>query len=203
MSILRLGRVRALLVPVKSFRNAKLRLAPVLSASERAELARSLAAGVLAAAGGLERHVVCDDEEVAEWARSLGARVIWTPGLGLSGAVETGVARLAGEGVTLAVVAHADLPNAGALDTLGREGRVTLVPDLRSDGTNVAVVPAAAGFRFSYGPGSFDRHRAEARRLDLACDVVHDDRLAADVDLPADLAHVTSARLALIRAAAP
>ncbi|HXY43207.1 MAG TPA: hypothetical protein VEH29_03380, partial [Acidimicrobiales bacterium] len=83
--------MRALLVPVKSFRCAKLRLAPVLNAAERAELARSLAAGVLAAAGGLARHVVCDDEEVAAWARSHGARVIWTPGLGLSGAVEAGV----------------------------------------------------------------------------------------------------------------
>ncbi len=197
----RLAGVRALLVPVKSFRTAKLRLAPVLNATERAELARSLAACVLAAAGSLERHVVCDDEEVAAWARSLGARVIWTPGLGLSGAVEAGVTTLAGEGVTLVVVAHADLPNAGALDTLGEPGRVTLVPDLRADGTNVAVVPASAGFRFSYGPGSFDRHRAEAARLALPCDVVHDVRLAADVDLPADLAHLASAQLALIRAA--
>ncbi|MGC9963112.1 MAG: 2-phospho-L-lactate guanylyltransferase, partial [Acidimicrobiales bacterium] len=66
--------MRALLVPVKSFRTAKLRLAPVLNASERAELARSLAAGVLAAAGSLECNVVCDDEEVAQWARSLSAR---------------------------------------------------------------------------------------------------------------------------------
>jgi 2-phospho-L-lactate guanylyltransferase len=78
-----------------------------------------------------------------------------------------------------------------------------LVPDLRQDGTNVAVVPAAAGFRFSYGPGSFDRHRAEAERLGLACDVVFDRRLSADVDVPADLAHLDMEHLATIRAAAP
>lgn len=191
---------------MKSFRTAKLRLAPVLNASERGELARRLAAGVLAAAGSLACNVVCDDEEVAAWARSLGARVIWTPGLGLSGAVEAGVEALAAEGVGLVVVAHADLPNAGLanaglLDALGEYGRVTLVPDLRCDGTNVAVVPAAARFRFAYGPGSFERHRAEAARLQLPCDVVHDAGLAADVDLPADLAHVGAARLVLIRAA--
>jgi 2-phospho-L-lactate guanylyltransferase len=194
--------VRALLVPVKSFRTAKLRLAPVLRAPERAELARALAAGVLAAAGELACHVVCDDDEVANWARSHGARVIWTPGLGLSGAVQAGVATLAGEGVDLVVVAHSDLPNAGALDVIGEPGRVTLAPDLREDGTNVAVVPAAAGFRFSYGPGSFDRHRAEAERLGLACDVVFDRRLSADVDVPADLAHLDMEHLATIRAAA-
>jgi 2-phospho-L-lactate/phosphoenolpyruvate guanylyltransferase len=180
---------------------AKRRLAPVLSAPERAELARQLAASVLAAAGDLPCHVVCDDDEVAAWARSQGARVIWTPGLGLSGAVQVAVATLATEGMDLVVVAHSDLPHAGGLDTLGEPGRVTLVPDLRADGTNVAVVPAAAGYRFSYGRGSFGRHRAEAGRLGLACDIVHDPRLAADVDVPADLAHVGAEHLATIRAA--
>lgn len=194
--------MRALLVPVKSFRIAKLRLAPVLSPPERAILARELAAGVLQAAGSMDRSVVCDDEEVADWARSLGADVIWTPGLGLSGAVEAGVAALATAGVDLAVVAHADLPNVGPLDVVGSDGRVTLVPDLRADGTNVAAVPTRSGFRFSYGPGSFERHRAEAARLGLPCDVVHDASFGADVDVPADLAHVRSEQLALIRSAA-
>jgi 2-phospho-L-lactate guanylyltransferase len=112
------------------------------------------------------------------------------------------VATLAGEGTELVVVAHGDLPNAHALDTLGEPDRVTLVPDLRADGTNVAVVPAGAGFRFSYGPGSFERHRTEAARLGLDCDVVRDAGLAVDVDVPADLAHVGTHHLATVRLAA-
>jgi hypothetical protein len=75
----------------------------------------------------------------------------------------------------------------GRLDLIGSDGCVTLVPDLRREGTNVAAVPAAAGFGFSYGPGSFERHRAEAARLGLSCVVIDDVRLAADVDLPEDL----------------
>ena len=81
----------------------------------------------------------------------------------------------------------ADLPLAAGLATLGDAGVVTLVPDLRRDGTNVAVVPAAAGFRFAYGAGSFERHKKEAARLGLRCQVVHDRRLAIDIDLPEDL----------------
>ena len=115
------------------------------------------------------------------------SRAIWTPGLGLSGAVQAGVAVLAGEGVGVVVVAHADLACPTGLASIGREGCVSLVPDLRQDGTNVAVVPAGAGFGFSYGPGSFERHRAEAARLGLPCVIVRDRRLAADVDLPEDL----------------
>ncbi|MHB1510746.1 MAG: CofC family guanylyltransferase [Acidimicrobiales bacterium] len=193
--------IRALLVPVKSFRTAKLRLAPVLDAPQRAELARSLAAGVLQAGAGLERYVVCDDDEVASWAASRGAHVIWAPGLGLSGAVGFGVASLAAAGFALAVIAHSDLPKPEGVATIGEPHRVSLVPDLRSDGTNVAVVPTTAGFRFFYGAGSFERHRDEAGRLGLACEVIRHPGLAADVDWPGDLAHVAPAQLARARAA--
>lgn len=191
--------MRALLVPVKAFHSAKVRLASVLTEPERAELARRLASRVLQAAGSLRPNVVCDDAEVADWARSEGARVIWTPNLGLSGAVDMGVATVAAEGAELAIVAHADLPRASRLDRIGTVGRVTLVPDTRRDGTNVAAVPVGAGWRFSYGPGSFARHQAEAARLGIGCDVVIDEDLAADVDVPADLALLEAEELELIR----
>jgi 2-phospho-L-lactate guanylyltransferase len=179
---------RAVLVPVKSFRAAKHRLAGVLDAEAREALAKQLASGVIAAAFPLGVLVVCDDDQVAAWSAEHGARVAWTPGLGLSAAVMAGVAQLAVEGVELAIVAHADLPFATGLAALGEPGTVTLVPDRRRDGTNVAVVPTRAGFCFAYGPGSFERHRAEAGRLGLACQIVYDRRLAIDIDLPEDLA---------------
>lgn len=179
--------MRALLVPVKSFADAKVRLSDVLSAAERKELARQLAEGVLAAAGELAPFVVCEDPAVAGWAESRGAGVLWNPGVGLSRAVNAGVAELAARHFTSAVVAHSDLARPEGIDTIALEGAVVLVPDLREDGTNVACVPTAAGFRFSYGAGSFDRHRREAGRLGLPCVVVHDRRLAADIDVPEDL----------------
>ena len=64
---------------------------------------------------------------------------------------------------------------------------MTLVPDRHDDGTNVACVPSGAGFRFHYGPGSFARHRAEARRLGLPWRVVRDPELTWDVDVPGDI----------------
>jgi 2-phospho-L-lactate guanylyltransferase len=74
-----------------------------------------------------------------------------------------------------------------ALAQRGGPQVVTLVPDRHGDGTNVVVLPAGCGFRFAYGPGSFARHRAEAARLGLAVEVVHDPHLGWDVDHPADL----------------
>jgi 2-phospho-L-lactate guanylyltransferase len=182
------GSGRAVLVPVKSFARAKLRLAGVLEPAERAELARQLAAGVLAAAGSVPCFVACDDDGVAAWAAERGAGVLWTPGLGLSGAVTEGVRRLAEGGVGHVVVAHSDLPFAAGLDDFGQEGEVTLAPDRRLQGTNVLSLPTHSGFVFAYGLGSFRRHREEAARIGLSCRVVHDWRLAWDVDVPADLA---------------
>ncbi|MDA8297995.1 MAG: 2-phospho-L-lactate guanylyltransferase [Actinomycetota bacterium] len=179
--------MRALLVPIKAFRFAKLRLAPVMGPEGRAELARELAARVLSSSQTLSTFVACDDGEVADFAISHGAQVLWTPGRGLSGAVGAAVVHLATAGFELVVVAHADLPFVPPLAQFGREGRVTLAPDRQLDGTNVIAVPARSGFRFAYGPDSFHRHLAEAARLGLASEIVRDWRLATDVDHPADV----------------
>ncbi len=180
------------LVPVKAFADAKVRLAPALNPHERATLARTMAAGVVAAAGDLPVWVVCDDEAVADWARTNGAEVLWMPGRGLNRAVTEGVSALGRHGMERVVVCHADLPRAVRLDHLCPEGpdapsTVIMVPDRHRDGTNVLSLPTGTGFRFSYGPGSFPRHDTEARRHGLVVVTLDDPDLAWDVDLPADL----------------
>ncbi len=188
----------AVLIPIKAFSQAKVRLAEVLNARERRCLAQRMASEVIRAARNLPVHVVCDDAEVAEWARTKGAEVIWTPGLGLNGAVEHGVAKLGAEGIARVIVSHADLPLAADLGSLlgtatttpgnPKPTSVILVPDRRRDGTNVAVVPADCGFRFAYGRGSFPTHCAEAERLGLGIEVAEPAELTLDIDLPSDLA---------------
>lgn len=177
----------ALLVPVKAFAAAKVRLAGIMDPVDRERLARALADGVLAAACGLPAAVVCDDAGVAEWAAERGALVIWTPARGLNAAVTDGVGRLRDEGAEQVVVAHADLPLVSDLSSVARPGHVVLAPDRRRDGTNVAAVPTTSGFAFSYGPGSFLRHRAEAERLGVPLEVLEREDLAWDVDVPDDL----------------
>lgn len=179
----------AVLVPVKDFRQAKVRLADALAPRDRAHLARAMADAVLRAAAPLDTYVVCDDGDVRAWAEAGGAEVLWRPGLGLNGAVTDGVATLGRLGIDRVIVAHSDLPLADALAWAALAPGVTLVPDRHDDGTNVASVPTRVGFAFAYGPGSFRRHAAEARRLRLPVRVVRSPRLGWDVDVPDDLAH--------------
>lgn len=177
----------AVLVPVKAFGEAKRRLDPAVSPADRRLLARRMADRVVTAAAPLPVAVVCDDVEVADWARGRGALVIWEPGRGLNGAVEQGVDHLAAMGAEQVTVAHADLPLAAGLGDLPPFDGVTLVPDRHRDGTNVLRVPVRSGFRFSYGPGSFQRHCEQCQRLGMAAKVLDLPELAWDVDLPGDL----------------
>lgn len=178
----------AVLIPVKAFGAAKGRLAEVLDAEARADLARSMAAIVVAAAAPLPVTVVCDDDDVDAWARSVGADVVRVEGPGLNRAVQAGMDALAADGVAMVVVAHADLPRATRLDHCAGFDGITLVPDRHHDGTPVAAVPTGTGFRFAYGSGSFAAHVAEAERLGLAWRSLLDPDLAWDVDGPDDLA---------------
>ncbi len=178
---------RAVLVPVKSFAAAKQRLGAALPDDERRLLVQTMAARVLLAAAPLPVAVVCDDGEVASWARQHGALVVWEPGRGLNGAVEAGVTRLADLGVDEVTVVHADLPLAREIGSLEPFEGLTLVPDRQDDGTNLIRLPSRCDFRFSYGPGSFARHLQEGGRLRLPVTVIRKPELAFDVDWPADL----------------
>lgn len=196
----------AVVVPVRSFDGALSRLAGVLDPARRRDLMRELAGRVVAAGRPHPVHVVTSDPEVAEWAGAVGAAAIriGEPGpgpaehpaaaaaagggeTGLTASVTAAVERLAAAGVQRAVVAHADLPLVESLEAAVGPG-LTIAPDRHRDGSNVVCVPAAAGFRFAYGPGSFERHLAEAGRLGLPVTVVDDPALAWDLDHPEDLA---------------
>jgi 2-phospho-L-lactate guanylyltransferase len=177
----------AVVVPVRAFSDAKQRLATVLGESDRAALARRLATNVVHAAGELPVYVVCDDDEVADWARAEGADVLWRPAAGLNDAVTFATEAVARSGFSQALVAHGDLPHARDLSVVTGFDGVTLVPDRHDDGTNVVCLPLGRGFRFAYGPGSFTRHQVEAGRAGLALRVLRDRSLAWDVDVPADL----------------
>ncbi|WP_420621434.1 2-phospho-L-lactate guanylyltransferase [Candidatus Poriferisodalis sp.] len=180
------------LIPVKGFRLAKGRLAERLNETERDELARNMAAQVVKAAGSLPVQVVCDNDEVADWARSVGADVMWVEAKGLNPALIAAVAELeTSEGRNHdspghVLIAHADLPHAETLAGLAEAGTVTIVPDRHLDGTNVMALPLGTGFEFHYGPGSFNAHCDEAldRGLDLRVRRVA--ALEFDIDTPDD-----------------
>jgi len=177
-------------VPVKRFTAAKGRLTGVLADGDRARLAEWMATRVLEVVAEIPTFVACDDDAVADWARSKGAQVLWGAGLGLNGAVDDGVAAITASGFEHVVVAHADLARPATLLDVTRTGTITLVPDRRKDGTNVMSFPTTTPIRAAYGGGSFTRHLDQALAFgNVATEVRIDTDLSLDLDTERDLDH--------------
>jgi 2-phospho-L-lactate guanylyltransferase len=179
----------AVVVPIKSFELAKGRLAEVLDAPARAALAKRCAEAVLRAAAPLPVYVVCDDEQVADWAYASGATIVRAPRPGLNQAAAAGREAARDAGCQRVLIVHSDLPKPESLATLANEpADVVIVPDRHGDGTNALLLPAQGEFSFRYGIGSFAAHRAEAAARGWAVKVVERPDLALDLDTPDDLA---------------
>ena len=184
----------AVVIPIRSFEAGKSRLGTELDAGRRADLLRSMAENVVAAAGTMPVAVVSNAGEVRRWAAALGLAILDDPGT-LDLAAAAGLSWAGAAGFDRVVIAHADLPLATNLGPVASDGSrpvVTAVPCHRDDGTPVLSLPTyATNFVFAYGPGSFRRHAAASRAAGLAFRVRRDRRLGRDVDAPEDLVGLT------------
>ena len=188
-------------IPAKSPDAAKARLAPALSAEERAALARRLFRGTVEAAlacpalaGAI---VVSPSPELRTLAVELGAHACPDPPShhadALNAAIAFGCARAAALGATAALVLPADLPlltPAVIMEFLVQAGdaAVAVAPDRANVGTNALLLRPPWALAPAFGPASCDRHRAVARARGLSAAIVRLPALALDLDTPADLA---------------
>ncbi len=177
----------AVLVPLRSLRNGKGRLADSVNSSGRGALIEQMALTVLGAAHELDVLVVFDEPDVQHWAERHGAMSLRPHQAGLNAAITEGHAHLKGAGYERVIIAHADLPLASDLRVMLTGHEVVIAPDRHRQGTNVLAVPTSLDFVFQYGPGSFDHHIEGARQLGIEPHIVDDPQLAWDVDEPHDL----------------
>ena len=203
------GRERIVaIVPIRSFRNGKTRLTPVLDPETRESLLRATAESVVAAGRNAECVemvlVVSPDAEVLAWATRMGPGVaaLAQPGSmpGLNGAITAGREWALATGATALLSLFADLPFLAEDDIhtlVARPKPVVLGPDRHGEGTNALLLRLAgsgAAFQFAFGEGSLVRHIDEARRLGLAVGIVRAAGVAFDLDTPGDWADYLSTR---------
>ncbi len=189
-----LSKILAIIIPIKAFHQAKERLSDLLTPAERFILAKLCAQKVLNASVGYQIFVVCDDQEVAEWARLQNANIVWQTSVGLNNAVNDGVAAVRARNFDLAMIVHSDLLLATGFSHLLNDCEpqtlttsITIVPDRHEDGTNVMVVPTVADFEFAYGRNSFIEHQKIAKNCNLTVRIIHDRYLSVDIDTVQDL----------------
>lgn len=184
-------------VPMKSLRDGKSRLAPVLDCSQRRVLLERMLLRTLertAQFAGLERTLIVSGcGEARARAALFGVRVLEeSAGVGLNGALSQAQLELRHLGASLMLVVPCDLPllEAEDLRCLAASASahcVGIAPDRARQGTNGLALDPSLKFNFSFGPESFERHLEQVRRLRTQCVCVDSAGLAFDVDLPEDL----------------
>lgn len=185
-------------VLAKSPQLAKTRLAPVLDRNERANLARAMLSDTLETLGTAlsvtSVSLISGDTGLLELATSHGAAFLHqTIENGMNGAAVLALDSTGPEHNPVLIL-HADLPllRARDLDDLAstwRSRTVVAAPSI-DGGTNALLLDADDDWSFSYGPGSFEAHRATALSLGRPFCAITRTSLACDLDDPAMLARL-------------
>lgn len=191
--------MRALLLPIKDHRNAKQRLAGVLSPEERLALAREMMDDVLTAVRGVRRaariFVVTNYEPAMRIAESAGWDVLAEDEqVSESASVDAASRQCAAQGVTallrlpldLPLVQAADIDELLALDFV--VPAVVMVPSRDGTGTNALLRTPPTLFPSQFGEGSFAKHHALAQAAGVQILIQRNPRLEMDVDDADDLA---------------
>jgi 2-phospho-L-lactate guanylyltransferase len=195
--------MRAILIPVKEFCEAKKRLAPHFSPSDRAALAQALCEDFFSRIAEVRSvdqvFVVSKEPRVISMARRLGWETIVDPRqISESDSVDAASAYCARRGVHALLRLPIDIPlvEPGDIDAVFQQLRkapaAVLVPSSDGTGTNALLRSPPGIFPSRFGTDSFSRHLAEAQRCGAHAYVLRNPRIELDIDEPDDLRRLAS-----------
>ena len=191
----------SLIVPVKSFDEAKSRLSAILSSHERRQLCLTMLTDVLKAAsssklihsitvvgGGLEAQLV---------ARRLSANHLEDDGTSLNRAIEQANIRSTREGAEATLMLPADIPllvqeDVDCMVNFASELPSIVISPSRDGGTNGLLRCPPDLMPTFFGPDSYRRHVEEAERRGLRLRIYSSARVALDIDAPKDVVDLMS-----------
>ena len=186
------------ILPIKSFADAKQRLEEELTPGPRRALAEAMFSDVLVAlrrASSIDRIlVVTPDHGAQQIAGGYGASVLDDHQDGHNVAAASGIRTALESGASRALLVPGDCPvlDPAELDALiarpASARSALIVPDRHGTGTNALLLTPPDSLAPAFGPGSCQRHAANAQSEGTVREVVEVPSLALDVDTPDDLA---------------
>ncbi len=182
-------------VPVKSLREAKSRLASALSPEERSALTLSMLNHVLATIreSGVISSIGIVSPNSTELRLSEDIAVIEQTRTGLNNHLEEGREWAISNGADAFMIIFADLPlltpdDIRAIIDIGEaKGTVVLAPDRHGGGTNILLSHPASLSTLAFGQGSYQKHQAQALADGCRIETYISEGTSLDIDTPEDL----------------
>jgi 2-phospho-L-lactate guanylyltransferase len=170
-------------IPTKPHAEAKSRLAPVLTDSQRADLSRWLLRRTVRLARQVIGPVVVvsRDPAILTQAETQGAWGLPEVSTGLNLALTQAAHFARDQGATALLVLPTDLPRLTAATHL-----LVIAPCRRRTGTNALLMRPPNLIPFLFGPDSFAAHCAAARAAGVEPLIYRADSIAFDLDTPED-----------------
>jgi len=195
--------MKAILIPVKEFCEAKKRLAPHFPPGDRATLAEAMCEdffNVVAATRCADQVFVISKEPGAlSRARKFGwETIVESSQTSESDSVDEGSRYCAERRIDALLRLPIDLPLAEPSDIeavfheLEAAPSAVIVPSSDGTGTNALLRSPAVLFPSHFGPNSFPRHLAEAKACGARARVYRNPRLELDIDELDDLRRLSS-----------
>jgi 2-phospho-L-lactate guanylyltransferase len=191
------------ILPIKSFGEAKQRLAPGFNAATRRALAEAMFSDVLVAlrrtSSVSDILVVTADHGAQRIAGGYGATVLDDDDRGHNVAAVNGIREALMSGADRALLVPGDCPMLDPKELeqlIARpvpERSALIVPDRHGTGTNALLLTPPEAMTPAFGPGSCQRHVEHARADETEPGVVEISSLALDVDTPEDFAALQAA----------
>ena len=190
--------MRVLLLPVKDLRNAKQRLAGVMSPSQRFALAQAMLTDTMRAVNRIRSavkiFVITNYEPAARAALQNGWEILREDQQTSESASVDAASRICAErGVSALLRLPLDLPLLQAedvdelLDCACSAPGMLIVPSSDGTGTNALLRTPPTLFPSHFGTGSFAKHLAEGERAGAQIVIHRNPRLEMDVDDECDL----------------
>jgi 2-phospho-L-lactate guanylyltransferase len=190
--------MKAIVIPVKSFANAKSRLAGYLDPEARAKLAKAFCLDLFATVANVRGvdavFVISNENRALEWAKQNGWYTL-TESHQRSEAASVDFACHYCEDIGIQALLRipTDVPLLRSADveeifaTLNDTPSCVMVPSRDGTGTNALLRSPPRAFPSFFGKDSLALHRQAAQSAGVATKIIHNPRIELDVDEPDDL----------------
>ena len=186
------------IVPVKSLRRGKSRLAGVLTDEERSALNQDLLIKTLMCLKTIQKIdqilVISYDPEALAKARELDVMTVQEGSkTNINNALRRATVAARAYNASKVIIIPADLPfiDKGEMESfLAQEGEppeIIISSDRHSEGTNALFINPIGILEYNFGPWSFRKHIEQAERKKIKVKIKNMESLTFDLDVPEDL----------------
>jgi len=186
------------IIPIKPLSRGKSRLSSVLSDQERENLNRNLLNRTINCLKQVEEIdqiiVISYDPAVLSFSREFGVKTLQeNRNTSLNNALRKATQAAKAFNATQLLIIPADLPFMMPEDLISMiyksksAPEIIIAPDRKMYGTNALFINPPGILDYDFGQWSFKKHIEQAERLKIRVEIINNERLGFDLDLPEDM----------------